>query len=155
MPHKLLVEFDLVYQSEFSTYLKPLEVVRGDSFKLRLFVTNLGTLEFPGIEAAELTIDFRPYGVTQSRWRPDSLLSCPAIAPADKVKIYEDDSNAIDEGTAWIRLKMTPKDKQPIEYYQILTAPLGTELWENHLYVVDRHTMRIIALLDGLTARLQ
>ncbi|RLC71513.1 MAG: hypothetical protein DRI26_04950 [Chloroflexi bacterium] len=153
--HKLLIEFELEFHGPLSSFLKAAEVIRGEPFKLNLYATNLGSSEFPGANVIDLRIEYRPYGLRGSFSTPATLPSCPPLKPAKKVKFYSDEFVPVDEGTAWIHLKMEAKDKGEIEYYQVTEKPLPGSEWVNHFYVVSREEIRILALLSQLLNKIK
>ena len=156
MDHKLLIEFELEYRSEFLPYLGVGEVIRGDFFKVALWAMNLGTSKFPGVEVSKLSIDFRPQGVAQSRWRPSFKVSCPQIEAGKRVRFFSEDVLAIDEGTAWVHVEMKAEDGDTIEYYQTPNDRLEDKNeWINCMYVVSRESIHMIALLDQLVKRMK
>ena len=48
MPYKLLIEFDISFDSPLKGFLMPNEVIRNEPIKLTFFVTNLATEKFLG-----------------------------------------------------------------------------------------------------------
>ena len=48
LAYKLLIEFDIGFESPLKKFLMPNEVIRCELVKITLFVTNLGGGTFPG-----------------------------------------------------------------------------------------------------------
>lgn len=154
--HKLLIEFELQRETEYSSFLAQNDVIRGEPYSFTLFATNLGGMKFPGSAegTVELKVRYRPYGTTENWSGPDEEPTFPEIAPDKKSEIYTMETYAIDEGTAWIELTMQAADGGPIEYYQNPTALIGNKRWADHFHVVAMENMRIIALLDRIARAL-
>lgn len=155
VPHKLLIEFTIETSSEYKQFIGPLEVVRGETYLIKLFVTNLGTDQFPGSDAIEMNIDYRPQGYRKSISWPDENPFCPEIKPGEKVQVFSDSFMAINEGEAWITAKMKAKDEGDIKYYQSPTSPLKENRWENSFYVVSKEFVRLMAMLDKIVKQLE
>lgn len=150
MPHKLFIEFEIESESTLGQYFKSLDIIKGDRYKLRLFVTNSGTSVFPGSDAINIKIHYRAYGTAESYSCPDETPSCPEIKPGNKVEVFSDEFTALDEGTAWVIVKMKAKDGENIKYYQSPTSELSGDSWQNWFFVLSREYSYLAAKLDEI-----
>ncbi len=156
MPHDLLTKFHIDIQSEFSKFLNPNEVIRGKVYKLTLSAKNIGASDFPGAKVEELQVQYRPHSQTYAYSSPDSEVYCPEIAPGNEVEFYSDDCIAMDEGAAWIKLKMKANDGVEVKCFQSSTSPMEPlNSWQNWFYVVEDKTIRIVALLNEVLRQLK
>ena len=156
MPHKLLIELGINSQSQFSAYMKPLEVIRGETFKITLSAKNIGTDNFPGAEVEELRVFYRQHGISRAFNSPDFEVSCPKIKPGAKVEFYSDDNIALDEGVAWVSAKIKANDGADTECYQSPSSPMKPlGHWTDWFYVVGSEPIRIIALLEKILKQLE
>lgn len=156
MPHKLLVELGIGTQSEFQRFLKPDEVIRGEVFTITLSAKNIGTSQFPGAKVEGLQVQYRAYGLSRGIATPDVEVSCPEIAPGEKIKFYSDECVAMDDGVAWVKLTMKANDGTEIECYQSPTSPMKPlNSWEKWFYVLEGESIRIVALLERILEQLK
>jgi len=156
MPYKLLIELGIEDRSEFSAHIKPMQVIRGETFKITLSAKNIGTDNFPGAKVEELKVFYRQHGLARAYNSPDFEVSCPEIKTGAKVEFYSDNNIALDEGAAWVSVKIKANDGADTECYQSPSSPmepLGS--WESWFYVVDNETIRIIALLEKIVKQLE
>lgn len=156
LPHQLLIEFGIEFESHFSPFLKDGEVVRGELFKLSVSATNLSSSRFPGAQVEELEIQYHPYGDRAAVVAPDTDVSCPEIDGGEKVTFLVDEFLAADEGTAWILIRMKAKDAQDIKCYQSPTSPSPvSNRWVNCFYVVSSEHVQLMMVLDQIVKHLR
>lgn len=156
MPHKLLIELGIDVRSELSAHIKPLEAIRGETYKITLSAKNIGTDNFPGAKVEELKVIYRQHGLSRASSLPDFKVSCPRIKPGAKVEFFSDDNIALDEGVAWVSATIKANDGTTTKCYQSTSSPMEPlGYWENCFYVTSSENIRIIALLEKLFKQLE
>jgi len=155
VPHKLLIEFDIDFESPLRRLLKPGEVIRNEPVKLTFFVTNLGTERFPGGSIQNWHILFGPERDVVHP-SPTANITCGEIAPGERAKLLSEEIVPLTEGLAWINLSIQPESEdKTVEYYQSPEDAVGGKEWLNCFYVVSREMLRLTSQIEELTRRLQ
>ena len=149
-----MIEAEIDWQSDLQRLLKPGEVIRGESFKLNLVVTNLAENNFPGGSFTHLRITFGPMQRNYQSF-PLTDFNCPEIPAKSKTTLPLQDVVPIEEGLAWIRLQIKAKDEKEIEYYQNPKDVIGRKEWINCFYVVNREMLHLISLSKELVELLR
>ena len=134
--YKLFIRPILKSKSKrFYHIFKPKEIVVTQPYELSLYVANLGEAKFPG-------------GVVHSFFINEGVISREIeleikIPPINKKKFVTTNTvqcKAVDDGVAWITLKVETKDKKKIEYCQFDRAInrytiIGTDDWHDYFHI--------------------
>lgn len=153
MPHDLLIEFDIDFASPLKGLLKPNEVIRNEPVKLTLFVTNLGTKEFPGGKVKNWRILCGERGDI-FHTSASANVDCSKIAPEEKVRLLSEEVVPLTEGLAWIRCNIQPRGEDTeVRYYQDPYDVLHGKEWCNCFYVVNREMLLLISAMEKFTER--
>lgn len=155
MPHKLLIEFEIESEPILGRHAESLDVIQGSTYRLRLFITNLGTLVFPGSDSMDIKIHYRIHGVMESYSYPDEAPSCPEIKPGKKLEVFSDKFTALDEGTAWVIVNMKARDGEKIIYCQSPTSELSSDFWQKWFFVLSKEYSYLVAKLDDIAKKLE
>ena len=153
MPHKLLIEFDISFESPMKRFLRPGEVIRGEPVELTFSVTNLGTETFPGGRVSNWRI---LYGSDRNviSSSPTANVECSEISPEDKARLTSERVVPLTEGLAWIRFSIEPEgEEKAVEYHQNSEDIVMSGEWTNCFYVVNRENLLLASLIEGLTER--
>jgi hypothetical protein len=153
MTHKLLIEFDISFESPLKRFLKPGEVIRGEPVELTFSVTNLGTELFPGGRVKDWRILYGP-GHEVVDESPTANVEFGTIPPGHKIALSSERAIPLTEGLSWIRLSIDPKGhEKAVKYYQSPENVLEEGEWMNYFYVVNREMLLLASLIEELTNR--
>jgi hypothetical protein len=156
MVHKIRFTHELGISEELKKYL-PREgtdfAVAGETMVLKVSLTNIGEMSFPGGEFAYVKIEwaYTALGAPITYyWYPSPVPEIPRGAShsmAFKVRPPA-------PGMAWFYAKFKPiRDQQPVEYY-IDTSDKPHEEDIYAIYVADYHLVRILQTLTRVTEEL-
>ncbi len=152
MPYKLLIEFDISFESPLKRFLKPNEVIRNEPIELTFFVTNLGAEPFPGGTVRNWRILYGP-NLNVVDDPPTASAECSEIAPGDKIRLLSETVLPLTEGLSWIEFSIEPNgEEKETEYYQSPEYVVSGR-WSNYFYVVNREMLLLTSLIEDLTRR--
>lgn len=154
MAYKLLIEFEIDFESPLKKFLRPNEVVRCEPIEITLFVTNLGEEIFPGGKTQDWRITYGEEGRIYST-SATANVDCGRIAPNERVRLLSQEIIPVTDGIAWIKCKIDPigEDKE-VEYYQEAKEKLAGKEWMNCFYVANREMLLLLSAIEELTNRL-
>ena len=154
MPYKLLIEFDISFESPLKRFLKPGEVIRGEPVELTFSVINLGTVPFPGgrvnnwrilYGSARDVVDYSPTA---------NNVECSEIWPGQKATLLSERVVPLTEGLSWIRFSIDAKGhEKTVKYCQSPEDILEEGEWTNCFYVINREMLLLASLIEELTNR--
>jgi hypothetical protein len=155
MPHKLLIEFDISFESPMKKFLKPVEVIRGEPIELTFSVTNLGTGPFPGGRVKDWRIVYGPDEEVFDDSPTANNVECSEISPGHKTTLLSEKVVPLTEGLAWIEFSIEPAgEEEVVEYYQNPEDAIGTVEWTNCFYIINREMLLLASLIEELTNRI-
>jgi len=134
--YKLFIKPILKSKSKRFYYIfKPKEIVVTQPYELSLYVANLGEKKFPG---GIVNSFFIKEG--SAKREIELEIKIPSIGKNEFVTTDTVQCKAVDEGVAWITLKVKTKDKEKIEYCQFDRATnrytsIGTDDWHDYFHI--------------------
>jgi hypothetical protein len=154
MPYKLLIEFDISFESPLKRFLKPGEVIRGEPVELTFSVTNLGTVPFPGGRVNNWRILYGPARDVVDYSPTANNVECSEIWPGQKATLLSERVVPLTEGLSWIEFSIEPKsEEEAVEYYQSPEHVVLQRRWTNCFYVINREMLLLTSLIEELTNR--
>lgn len=127
-PYLLLLEFITDSLSpNVLLFFKPEEILRGESFKLKLKITNKTTEHFPGAEIINAKLLHQAVDIFDDL--PDSRI--PSLAPGESCDIDCGNWHAFSSNIINFELKLRAIDSRTINCYQKLHASNRLELMKN------------------------
>lgn len=123
--------------------------VRGKDLEISVSVTNIGDYTFPGGKIEYFRVNF-----------PDiytaAAIEVPPISPIHPEHdfIFKHTFLLKDEGFAWIEVKLSSNDGEPVDHYRNRQSK-SDESWIHAIYVDNPLLMKIIQQLEEISNQLR
>jgi hypothetical protein len=138
---KLLIEFELT----------PAEPVSNEDISIKLKLTNIGELIFPGGELTYLAL-VSP-GVTRSA-RKSSLSKIPSLKQNESIELGPHRFRASESGVAWVQVQLKASEDQKVDLYQNPENNMG-QTWQDLIVIKSQEYVMIIKLLEKIVELLK